>query len=55
MEEALGAGYAHYWADSFVMSELGGLTASQALAMGMDTAEVWRAVFVTLELPGQFR
>ena len=51
MEHALGAGYYKVWADQFVMSELGGRTARQALDAGISPKEVWRAVHRTLELP----
>jgi hypothetical protein len=51
MEHALGAGYYEVWADQFVMSELGGRTARQALEAGTSPKEVWRAVHRALELP----
>jgi hypothetical protein len=51
MEKALGAGYYETWADHFVMSELGGRTAREALAAGYAPKEVWRAVHRVLELP----
>lgn len=55
MANALGADYAEYWADSFVLAELQGRTVRQALAAGVDTGVVWRAVYVTLELPPTLR
>ncbi len=51
MDDALGAGYAEYWADTHVVAELGGRTVAQALADGEDAYHVWRAVFHTLRLP----
>jgi hypothetical protein len=51
MEQALGPGYYEVWADQFVMSELGGRTARQALAAGLTPKEVWRAVHHALGLP----
>ena len=51
MEHALGFGYYQVWADQFVMSELGGRTARQALDAGLSPKEVWRAVHRTLGLP----
>jgi hypothetical protein len=51
MERALGPGYYEVWADQYVMSELGGLTARQALDAGFSPKEVWRAVHHALGLP----
>lgn len=51
MADALGPGYARAWADQFVMSELGGRTASEALAAGVAPKQVWAAVWQVLELP----
>lgn len=55
MEEALGEAYARSWADMFVMADLGGRTASQALAAGVPPKEVWAAVWRALELPANKR
>jgi hypothetical protein len=55
MEQALGPAYAHSWADMFVMGELGGRTAAQALEAGVPPKEVWRAVWSALELPASER
>ena len=51
MDDALGSSYARSWADMHVMSELGGRTASEALAAGVPPKEVWAAVWRVLELP----
>jgi hypothetical protein len=51
MEQALGASYARSWASTFVMRELGGRTAQQAIDEGFAPKEVWLAVWRTLELP----
>ncbi|MDN4161662.1 DUF3046 domain-containing protein [Nocardioides abyssi] len=51
LEKQLGRGYCEVWADQFVMSELGGRTAREALDAGMTPKEVWRAVWAALELP----
>jgi hypothetical protein len=51
MEAALGATYARSWANHYVITELGGRTASEALAAGEDPKRVWRAVWAALELP----
>lgn len=51
LEHALGRGYYRTWADQFVMSDLGGRTAQQALDAGVPPKEVWAAVWAVLELP----
>ena len=51
MDEALGRSYARSWAEMFVIAELGGRTASQALEAGTPPKEVWAAVWRALELP----
>ena len=51
MDDALGPAYARSWADSIVMRELDGRTASEALQAGVSPKEVWLAVWRTLELP----
>jgi hypothetical protein len=55
MERALGAGYYQVWADQFVMGELGGRTARQALDAGFTPKEVWRVVHSVLGLPASER
>jgi hypothetical protein len=55
MENALGPGYARTWASLFVIAELGGRTASEALDAGVPAKEVWRAVWAVLELPARDR
>lgn len=55
MEEHLGASYAQVWADQFVMSELDGRTARQALDAGVSPVQVWRAVWAALGLPARDR
>lgn len=51
MELALGRTYARSWADQFVISDLGGRTAAEALEAGESPKEVWRAVWAALDLP----
>lgn len=51
MELALGRTYARSWADQFVISELGGRTAAEALEAGESPKHVWRAVWAALDLP----
>ena len=51
MEDALGESYARSWADMFVLADLGGRTANEALAAGVPPKEVWAAVWRVLGLP----
>jgi hypothetical protein len=51
MDLHLGHGYAQVWADSHVMSSLGGRTVNQALDAGIDPKTVWRAVHAERSLP----
>jgi len=51
MEAALGTGYYRVWADQFVMAELAGRTAKEALDAGEPPKQVWAAVWKALELP----
>ena len=44
MTEHFGADWAPSYAKDFVMAELGGQTVDQALAMGMEPADIWHAV-----------
>lgn len=55
MDDALGTAYARTWADLYVIAELGGLTAAQALAAGVPPKRVWAAVWSVLELPASKR
>ena len=55
MEAALGPGYYRTWADQFVMAELGGRTAEEALAAGVPPKQVWAAVWRALDLPARER
>ena len=55
MDDALGAGYARAWARQFVMGDLDGRTAQEALDDGVAPKEVWAAVWKALELPARER
>ena len=55
MDGALGAAYSRAWASQFVMADLGGRTAVQALEDGWSPKEVWRAVWSALDLPAAER
>jgi hypothetical protein len=51
MEAALGSGYYRVWAEQFVMADLGGRTAKEALDAGVPPKQVWAAAWKALELP----
>lgn len=51
MDLALGPAYSRSWADRFVIADLGGRTASEALAAGESPKHVWLAVWAALQLP----
>ncbi len=55
MEEALGPVYHRAWARQFVMAELGGRTAEEALDAGIAPKQVWEAVWRALELPATLK
>lgn len=55
LEHALGPAYADVWADQFVIAELGGRTARQALDAGVSPKQVWAAVWQVLDLPASER
>jgi hypothetical protein len=55
MEDALGVAYARTWATQFVMADLGGRTAQEALDAGVPPKAVWSAVWTALELPARDR
>lgn len=55
MEDALGASYARAWASQYVMADLGGRTAQEALDAGVPPKEVWAAVWKALGLPARDR
>jgi hypothetical protein len=51
LEHALGKAYAGPWAGQFVMGDLGGRTAQEALDAGVPPKQVWAAVWRALDLP----
>jgi hypothetical protein len=55
MESHFGATYAHSWASDTVLGELGDLTVKQALAAGVETVDVWRAVWRYERMPAADR
>ena len=50
LEAALGSGYHRVWAAEFSLAELGNRTVAQALADGLPSKTIWRAVWAALEL-----
>jgi hypothetical protein len=55
MEGALGTAYYRVWAGQFVMADLGGRTAAEALDAGVPPKQVWAAVAEALDLPARER
>ena len=55
MEDALGPAYYRVWAGQFVMADLGGRTAAEALDAGIPPKQVWAAVWKALDLPPRDR
>ncbi|MEI7779727.1 MAG: DUF3046 domain-containing protein [Actinomycetes bacterium] len=52
---ALGPAYAASWAQDFVLAAIGGQTVDEAVASGVDVADIWRAVHDELRLPARLR
>ena len=44
LNQHFGEDWAPSYSKDIVLAELGGLTIDQALAMGMEPADIWRAV-----------
>jgi hypothetical protein len=55
MEDALGASYARTWSREYVLADLGGRTADEALDAGETPKRVWQAVWRALGLPASER
>ncbi len=55
LREALGDGYADFWAGRTVIAALDGRTPHQALADGVPPKQVWAAVWEVLGLPASQR
>ncbi|MBK9741028.1 MAG: DUF3046 domain-containing protein [Actinobacteria bacterium] len=54
MDEVFGPSYAQSWARDMVLADLG-MTATDAIAAGVDTRDIWRAVCATTEVPKVLR
>jgi len=55
MRKHFGAAYADSFAHDYVIAELGGRTVHEALAHGIETVEIWRAVCKAVEVPAKLR
>ena len=55
LESVLGAGYFRVWAMEFSLADLGNRTVNEAVADGVPSKEIWRAVWAALELPPRDR
>jgi hypothetical protein len=57
LEQVFGSAYASSIAHDQVLSQLGGRTINEALAGGIDTVDVWRAVVAAYpeRVPGRLR
>ena len=55
LESALGTGYYRVWATEFSLADLANRTVVQALADGVPSKVIWRAVWGALELPPRDR
>ncbi len=55
LESVLGAGYFRVWAMEFSLADLGNRTVAEAVADGVPSKEIWRAVWAALELPPRDR
>ncbi|MDX6743455.1 DUF3046 domain-containing protein [Actinocorallia sp. A-T 12471] len=55
MNRQFGEAYARSVAADYVLAELGGRTADQAFAEGVDTRTVWRAVCAAFDVPDRMR
>ena len=55
MTAAFGPAYADSVARDHVMTELGGRTAHEAIAAGVDPRQVWTAICRSREVPSRLR
>ena len=51
MEAHFGPTYAYSWAKDTILKDLGSRTVEQAIAAGIDTVDIWRAVWAYEGLP----
>lgn len=55
MREQFGESYADSVAKDYVLASLGGRTADQALAEGIEVKTIWQAVCEAFDVPGRLR
>jgi len=55
LQDQLGAGYYRVWASEFSLADLDQRTVVEALADGVPSKIIWRAVWAALELPPRER
>ena len=55
MDAHFGPAYAQSWAKDTLLSELGGRTPVEAIAAGIETVDVWRAVWAHEGMPASER
>lgn len=55
MDSHFGTTYAKSWAQDTVLAELNGMTVNQALKAGVETVDIWRAVWKHEGLPARER
>lgn len=55
MDAHFGPGYARSWARDTRLEQLHGRTVEQALADGVETVDVWRAVWAHERMPARER
>lgn len=55
MEGHFGPVYAHSWAKDTILTDLGGRTVEQAIAAGIETVDIWRAVWAHEGMPPRER
>lgn len=55
MDTHFGPTYARSWAKDTILGDLGGRTVEQAIAAGIETVDIWRAVWAYEGLPDRDR
>ncbi|KRE79046.1 DUF3046 domain-containing protein [Arthrobacter sp. Soil764] len=55
MDDEFGAGYSRVLSSTLVLASVGGRTADQALASGVDPRKVWLAVCDVQDVPAERR
>lgn len=55
MDAVFGQAYARSWAHDHVMADLGHRTVDEAIATGIETVTIWRAVCAVVDVPPLLR